>query len=80
MPATLALPLPREASAPTRDLRAFLTWLGCWIVLPNLPFLPITLMGGPPRWHEIVACGIVGLAVHRWRYGPRLTANLALMT
>jgi len=76
----LALPLRPSAPAQTRDLRAFLTWLGCWLVLPNLPFLPVTLMGGPPRWREIAVCGIVGLAVHRWAYPLRLAAYLALMT
>jgi len=45
----LALPFRPVAPAQTRDLRAFVTWLGCWLILPNLPFLPVTLMGGPPR-------------------------------
>ena len=76
----LALPLRRVAPLLTRDGRAFLTWLGCWLVLPNLPFLPISLMGGPPRGREIVVCGIVGLAVHRWSYPVRLTAYFGLMT
>ena len=76
----LALPLRRAAPLLTRDGRAFLTWLGCWLVLPNLPFLPISLMGGPPRGREIVVCGIVGLAVHRWSYPVRLTAYFGLMT
>lgn len=76
----LALPFRPAAPAQARDLRAFVTWLGCWLMLPNLPFLPVTLMGGPPRWREIAACGIVGLAVHRWPYPVRLAAYLGLMT
>ena len=75
----LALPLRRAAPALTRDMRAFLTWLGCWLILPNLPFLPVTLMGGPPRAQEILFGGAVGLAVHRWRYPLRLTAYLGVM-
>jgi sulfatase-like protein len=80
VPAAIALPLEPARTAAPRDLRAFLTWLGCWIVLPNLPFLPVTLMGGPPRWQEVAACGVVGLAVHRWSYWLKLTAYLGLMT
>ena len=80
MATALASPLRSAAPAQTRDLRAFLTWLGCWLFLPNLPFLPITLMGGPPRWPETAACGVVALAVHRWSYPLRLAAYLALMT
>ena len=80
MTEALAVPLRRAAPTQTRDAPAFLTWLGCWLFLPNLPFLPITLMGGPPRWPEILACGAVGLAVHRWPYWPRLAAYLGLMT
>jgi hypothetical protein len=79
MPSALALPARRAAPAPARNVRAFLTWLGCWLLLPNLPFLPVTLMGGPPRWWEIAICGVVGLAVHRWAYPLRLVAYLGLM-
>jgi hypothetical protein len=78
MLATLALPARRALPAGSPDLRAFLTWLGCWLLLPNLPYLPVTLMGGPPRWWEIAVCGIVGLGVHRQRYALRFAAYLGL--
>jgi hypothetical protein len=80
MSSELALPTSAASPALSRDLRALLVWAGCWLILPNLPFLPVTLMGGPPRWQEVAACGIVGLAVHRWPYGVRLLSYLALMT
>jgi hypothetical protein len=80
MLSTLVLPARRLAPVLSRDARAFLTWLGCWLLLPNLPFLPVMLMGGPPRWWEIAMCGVVGLAVHRWAYLLRLAAYLGLMT
>lgn len=73
---------PDERLAATRggEIRQFLTWLGCWVVLPNLPFLPVTLMGGPPRYFEILICGTVGLAVRRLPLGMRMAAFVALMT
>lgn len=61
------------------DFAAFLNWLACWIVLPNLPFLPITLMGGPPRFYDILLCGIVGLIARRLSYWLRLPVFIALM-
>ncbi len=59
--------------------RAFATWLACWIVLPNLPFLPMTLLGGPPRYVEIMLCGIVGLVVRHQGLPVRITAFAALL-
>lgn len=58
---------------------AFLNWLACWLVLPNLPFLPITLMGGPPRFFDITLCGIVGLVARRFEYRLRLPVFIALL-
>lgn len=62
------------------EFSAFLNWLACWIVLPNLPFLPVTLMGGPPRYPAILACGVVGLIARRQPYWMRLAVFAALMT
>lgn len=59
---------------------AFLNWLACWIVLPNLPFLPITLAGGPPRFYDIMICCIVGLMARRLPLWGRLPLFVGLMT
>lgn len=70
-------------AAPTQDdaeLRRFLNWLACWIVLPNLPFLPITLMGGPMRAYEIIICGIVGLLARRLPVWARRITYAGLLT
>jgi len=77
-----ALPRPwRHARAwQDAELVAWLNWLACWIVLPNLPFLPITLMGGPPRFYDILLCGITGLFVRRFPFWLRLPVFVALMT
>ena len=61
------------------ELRAFLNWIACWLVLPNLPFLPITLMGGPPRYPDILVCGVAGLIGRRMNYAGRSVLFIALM-
>jgi len=61
------------------ELHGFLNWLACWLVLPNLPFLPITLMGGPMRAFEIAVCGIVGLLARNLPVWLRRTAFVALL-
>ncbi|NIJ37862.1 hypothetical protein FHR22_002565 [Sphingopyxis panaciterrae] len=59
-------------------LTAFFHWTLCWLVLPNLPFLPITIMGGPMRTHEIMLCGIVGFVACWFCYWVRLAAFFGL--
>ena len=77
--ATLAKPPAAPAQRRDAERLAFATWIATWIVLPNLPFLPITLAGGPPRFQEILACGIVGLIVRRAPYGLRAAAFVGLI-
>jgi Sulfatase len=66
--------LPRGA-----DFVSLRTWLLCWLVLPNLPFLPVTLMGGPPRFREILLCGIVALFARSMNYWIRLTVFVGIL-
>lgn len=61
------------------DFAAFANWVLCWIILPNLAFLPITLAGGPMRAFEISLCGIVGLIARRLSYWLRLAIFAALL-
>ncbi|SEH14089.1 Sulfatase [Sphingopyxis sp. YR583] len=74
-------PLASRAFAPAGGvgLAAFLNWALCWIILPNLPFLPITVMGGPMRASEIMLCGAVGFAASWFGYWVRLTAFFGLL-
>ena len=62
-----------------KEASALAMWFLCWIVLPNLPFLPITIMGGPPRYSEIIVCGLVGLLARRYTYWVRVLFFLGLM-
>lgn len=62
------------------EMGRFFNWLTCWILLPNLPFLPITLMGGPLRAFEIAVCGIVGLIARRLPVWLRRITYIALLS
>jgi hypothetical protein len=57
--------------APAVPVR-LLNWCLCWILLPNLPFVVMWIVGAPPRYPEIIVVGIVGLVVRKapfaWRY------------
>lgn len=55
-------------------------WALCWVVLPNLPFAAMWLVGGPPRVIEIFATGMIGLIIRRapiWVQFPTFLALLA---
>ncbi|MFC7500130.1 sulfatase-like hydrolase/transferase [Enterovirga sp. GCM10030262] len=54
------------------------TWILCWIVLPNLPFMAMWVVGGPPRYPEILAAGTIGLIVRKARFPIKL-ATFAVM-
>lgn len=74
-------PFARRAFAPDggAGLAAFLNWALCWMLLPNLPFLPITIMGGPMRVSEIWLCAAVGFVASWLGYWFRLTAFFGLL-
>ena len=75
-------PLPPDGQTGAADsdgLARFLNWTICWIILPNLPFLPIMLAGGPMRATEIAFGAIFGLIAGHLRYGLRLAAFVLLL-
>jgi hypothetical protein len=77
-----AIAIDRSAeSVPRHDgnRAAFLNWLLCWIGLLNLPFLLITLTGGPPRYPEILFCAGLGFVTRRLNYPIRLLLFVALL-
>ena len=75
----LNLPLSPAAQDRVADRARFRNWFLCWLLLPNLPFLPATILGGPPRYPEIVICAAAGLAVRRLPYAVRATVFVAMM-
>ncbi|SBV31272.1 conserved membrane protein of unknown function [uncultured Sphingopyxis sp.] len=78
---TAIKPLASRVFAPADGaaLAAFLNWALCWLLLPNLAFLPITIMGGPMRAPEIWLCGAVGLVASWFGYWVRVAAFFALL-
>jgi uncharacterized membrane protein len=55
-------------------------WLLCWLVLPNLPFAIMWLVGGQPRVMDIFVIGMVGLLLRREKAWVRFGAFAALVT
>lgn len=59
---------------------ALANWALCWVVLPNLPFAAMWLVGGPPRVIEIFVTGIVGLVIRRAPFRIQFPIFLVLLT
>lgn len=59
---------------------ALANWVLCWLVLPNLPFAAMWLVGGPPRVVDIFVTGFIGLLVRRMRFRIQFPVFLALLT
>jgi hypothetical protein len=50
-----------------------INWILCWILLPNVAFILIWIVGAPPRYPEIIATGVIGLIVRKASFSIRLT-------
>lgn len=59
--------------------RAFHNWLICWILLPNLGFALLWIVGGPPRVLEILGAGTIGILLHRAPFWARFAGFAAAM-
>ena len=72
---------PTAASGPRLRLPGRLAnWTLCWLLLPNLPFAAMWLIGGPSRVLEIFATGMIGLVARRARFAVQLSLFLLLLT
>ena len=60
----IALPRAGWKQRP-QGIRSLENWLVCWVVLPNLGFWLLWVIGGPPRAFSIIVAGFVGVLVHR---------------
>lgn len=60
--------------------RAFQNWLLCWILLPNLGFCLLWIVGGPPRAFAIIVTGLVGIALSRAPFVLKFVGFAAVMT
>ena len=72
---------PTAASGPRLRLPGRLAnWTLCWLLLPNLPFAAMWLIGGPSRVLEIFVTGMIGLVARRARFAVQLSLFLLLLT
>ena len=62
------------------EWRRFGNWFLVWIVLANIGFAAMWLIGAPPRNPEIMASGAIGLVVRTMPVWVRCTAFLAAIT
>jgi hypothetical protein len=58
-------------------IRSLENWLLCWILLPNLGYWLLLIVGGPPRPQAVLLTGFVGILVHRAPFAVKLGAFLA---
>ena len=62
------------------EWRQFVNWALVWIVLANVAFASMWLIGAPPRRPEIYAAGAIGLLVRRAPVWVQCAAFLASLT
>ncbi|MFN3943688.1 MAG: sulfatase-like hydrolase/transferase [Allosphingosinicella sp.] len=60
-------------------VRSLLNWLVCWLLLPNIGYWLLWLIGGPPRPTAIVLTGLLGVLTHRSPFWVKLTAFVGAM-
>ena len=56
---------PESGRRISPDLSKFLNWALVWIILANIPFMAMWMVGAPPRAIPIALAGFAGLIVKR---------------
>ena len=74
----IALPRSMWRARP-EGIRSLENWLICWILLPNLGYWLLWIVGGPPRPQAVLLTGFIGILVHRAPFPVKLAAFLAAM-
>lgn len=70
--------LSASAARPRIGLcRQLANWLLCWLLLPNIAFCSLWIVGGPPRGAEILITAVVGLIVRKARFSVQYAAFVA---
>lgn len=54
-------------------------WILCWVLLPNISFWLLWIIGGPPRVFQVLVTGTVGLGVHRAPFAVKFAAFVAAL-
>lgn len=76
-----ATPEPRGLSHPIsrEEWRKFANWLVVWVILANIMFAGMWLVGSPPRSAEIIVAGAIGLLVRDASIWIRTSAFLTVV-
>ena len=74
----VALPRSMWRERP-EGIRSLENWLICWILLPNLGYWLLWIVGGPPRPQAVLLTGLVGILVHRAPFPVKFGAFIATM-
>lgn len=61
------------------EWRQFVNWAIVWLVLANIVFASMWLIGAPPRSREIITAGAIGLVVRRAPFWLQAVAFVAMM-
>ncbi len=75
----LTLKTPTQAHRFGADLTKFMNWALVWIMLANIPFMAMWMVGAPPRTIPIALAGLVGLVVKRIPRAVQWLAFAAVM-
>jgi hypothetical protein len=70
----------RRQNKERRETTALWLWIITWVLLPNLGFAALWVVGSPPRYPDILATGVVGLIVRRASHPVRLLAFIGVVT
>src|SRR5688572_10706884 len=60
-------------------IRSLENWLVCWILLPNIGYWLLWIIGGPPRPFPVLMTGAVGILVHRAPFALKYMAFIVTM-
>jgi len=72
--------LPRSAwKERSEGVRSLENWLICWILLPNIGYWLLWVIGGPPRAFPIFVTGLIGLLTHRASFPVKYVAFVVAM-
>jgi len=74
---TIEAPASRHRFSP--DFTRFLNWALVWIVLANIPFMAMWMVGAPPRAIPIALAGLGGLIVKRMPRAVQWIGFVAVM-
>jgi hypothetical protein len=77
----MATILPHIAVAEDRagNAQGLRNWFLCWILLPNIGYWGLWIVGGPPRSLPVLIGGLAGIIAHRAPFAIRFALFLAVM-